>query len=68
MGNWHISIQGTGSHGNDVAHDADKLGVKFVRLLRDAGHDVETAVFTSGSALDLSEAEAESGDEAEAPA
>ena len=54
MGNWNISIQGTGCHHNlDLAVDADRMAARFVRELREAGHQVETASFTAGGKTDL---------------
>lgn len=54
MGNWHMSIQGIGSHHNpSYDRDADKLMRKFVDELRAAGHTVDYATFTFGGRQDL---------------
>ena len=59
MGNWHISIQGTGCHHNyssddewREAHDADVIFQRFVRELQDAGQSVEFATITTGGRTD----------------
>ena len=54
MGNWHISIQGIGSHHNtNYDKDANKMAAAFVQALRDAGHTVEAASFTHGGKEEL---------------
>lgn len=54
MGNWNINIQGVGCHHNSNPKiDADLAAVEFVAKLREMGLVVESASFTSGSALDL---------------
>lgn len=64
MGNWHISIQGTGAHHNFITApdrtvlgqqptDADKMAKDFVEQLKAAGQNVEIATFTSGGRTDL---------------
>lgn len=56
MGNWNINIQGIGQHHNsENPLDADLLATKFVAQLKDAGHTVEVANFTSGGKTDLLE-------------
>ena len=51
MGNWNINIQGIGCHHNkDNPKDADVMAKEFAKLLNDAGHNVQHATFTSGSA------------------
>jgi len=58
MGNWHISIDGIGSHDNwgiDVPYDADKMMESFVQQLRDKGHSILNARFTSGGAKDFTQ-------------
>lgn len=50
MGNWHISVQGTGAHHNkDYPKDANKMARQFVKDLKEAGHSVEHAEFTHGA-------------------
>jgi len=49
MGNWAITIIGTGAHHNkDYPQDANKMAEKFVDDLKAAGHIVEFATFTHG--------------------
>jgi hypothetical protein len=49
MGNWNITILGTGAHHNDYnVFDANKMADRFVQELKDAGHTVESATFTYG--------------------
>lgn len=48
MGNWHISIQGTGPHHNNLESDADNLSKELVKLLKKHGHTIESATFTFG--------------------
>ena len=56
MGNWNINIQGVGCHHNgDPKIDADLAAAEFVAKLREQGHMVEVANFTSGSKTDLIE-------------
>jgi hypothetical protein len=55
MGNWNISIQGTGCHHNkDNPTDANVMAQAFVDALRAAGHTVEVATFTHGGCERLS--------------
>lgn len=50
MGNWAIHIEGTGSHHNDLnPGDADHLARHLVDSLKEAGHQIESATFTSGA-------------------
>lgn len=54
MGDWNITIQGTGVHHNfsyDLPADADKMFAAFVEELKAAGHNVYDATFTSGGRL-----------------
>jgi hypothetical protein len=54
MGNWHISIEGAGSHHNlTLETDANKLAAKFVAELKRVGHTVNKASFTYGGADNL---------------
>jgi hypothetical protein len=51
MGNYHISIEGQGSHHNpDNPGDANRLAAEFVAELRRHGHTVTRATFTHGGA------------------
>jgi len=56
MGNWVIVIEGCGCHHNDEAHvvDANRQAAEFVQALRDAGHTVGRATFTTGGVDDIS--------------
>lgn len=50
MGNYNITINGTGCHHNkDNPTDADFMFLEFVDKLKAAGHNVDYAAFTSGS-------------------
>lgn len=54
MGNWNITIQGSGAHHNtDFPQDADRLAANFVNRLLAAGQTIESATFTSGTKEDL---------------
>ncbi len=54
MGNWHISVEGIGSHHNqNLEDDANKMAAKFVQELKMAGHTVSKATFTHGGADNL---------------
>jgi hypothetical protein len=54
MGNWNITVQGTGCHHNrDNPSDADRLAAEFVERLKAAGHTLVSATFTAGSRTDL---------------
>lgn len=54
MGNWHISIQGVGSHHNqNNPTDANLMARDFVSQLLKAGHVVQRSQFTFGSAESL---------------
>lgn len=47
MGNWNITIIGTGAHHNqDHAGDANKIFKETVEKLKEAGQNVEHASFT----------------------
>ena len=61
MGNWNISIRGVGVHHNkNLPHDANRMAVTFVKMLRDAGHTVTAAEITYGGAEDIAHPEAAS--------
>ena len=50
MGDWHISVQGTGAHHNpDYEKDADKRFEEFVSKLKEDGHTITYASFTHGA-------------------
>ena len=53
MGDWTITIEGTGCHHNDIEDDADQLARQMVTDLRAAGHTVHRATFTCGGRLEL---------------
>lgn len=55
MGNWNITIRGVGFHhnGKSIPEDANRLAAKFVRELKEAGHQIDEASFTCGSADDI---------------
>lgn len=56
MGQWNISINGTGAHHNKlIAIDANRLAAELVQKLRDAGHAVTGATFTHGVTDDISD-------------
>jgi hypothetical protein len=49
MGNWTITIVGTGAHHNkDYEGDADKIFKETVEKLKEVGQNVEHASFTYG--------------------
>ena len=49
MGQWNISIHGTGSHHNNAnKSDANRMAGKFVRELKAAGHTITGATITYG--------------------
>lgn len=54
MGQWNISINGTGCHHNKkLATDANRMAAKLVEDLRVAGHDVRHATFVAGVEDDI---------------
>jgi hypothetical protein len=57
MGNWNITIRGTGCHHNDKAdvRDANKAAAEFVQRLKADGHTITAASFTYGAEDDLGE-------------
>jgi hypothetical protein len=58
MGNWNISIHGTGCHhNNDYPADADRMAAEFVTLLRSKGHTVSHASITHGGECDITDSE-----------
>lgn len=55
MGNWHISIKGTGPYQNDDKNDAEQLAADFVDQLKAAGHSIVCADVTTHGALNISD-------------
>lgn len=60
MGQWNITIRGTGAHHNRDAdgkashpQDADRMLSRFVRELRKAGHSLASATITHGGEQDV---------------
>lgn len=55
MGQWHISIRGTGVHHNgpEQKNDAEKMAARFAQELKDAGHTVHAAAITYGGEQDI---------------
>jgi len=54
MGDWNITIRGTGAHHNqNYPKDADKMAAQFVKDLKGAGHIVKDATITAGSETSL---------------
>jgi hypothetical protein len=49
MGQWNMSIQGSGFHHNNSETDADLMAAKFVQALKAAGHSIRVATITCGS-------------------
>ena len=57
MGQWNITIRGTGVHHNkgpDNKTDANRMAAKFVRELKAAGHTIAGATITHGGEDDVS--------------
>lgn len=48
MGMWVITIAGTGQHHNKDMRDANEIAEVAVAALKDAGHYIDHASFTSG--------------------
>lgn len=68
MGNWVIAIHGTGVHHNTkpakdgnaasvLESDANVMAAEFVKLLKEKGHTVSHAAFTTGGTEGLSDPE-----------
>lgn len=56
MGQWNITIRGTGIHHNKKnPNDANRMAAEFVRALKDAGHQVRSASFTFGAEDDVTD-------------
>lgn len=54
MGQWNMTIRGTGAHHNtDFPKDADRMLTRFVRELREAGHSIAGATITHGGEQDV---------------
>lgn len=54
MGQWNISIHGTGAHHNKANKaDANRMAADFVRQLRSQGHTVTRATITYGGEEDV---------------
>ena len=54
MGQWNISIHGTGAHHNKANKtDANRMAADFVRQLKKAGHTVTGATITYGGEEDV---------------
>jgi hypothetical protein len=53
MGDWVITIRGTGAHHNGKPTDAEAIAGEAVNRLIDAGQTLHDASFTSGSKLDF---------------
>lgn len=50
MGQWSMTVIGTGAHHNDdYAQDADRMFKEFVQRLASAGHSIVHASSTFGS-------------------
>lgn len=58
MGQWNITIRGTGCHHNKkLPSDANRMAAQFVKDLRAAGHAVVGASITFGGDEDLTDAD-----------
>lgn len=56
MGQWNITIRGTGCHHNRKPEiDADLAAAEFVAKLKKMGMTIESATITSGVSFDLSD-------------
>lgn len=56
MGQWVISVHGTGSHHNkDLPEDADRMAAAFVEQLKAAGHTVTHATITHGGETNITD-------------
>jgi hypothetical protein len=64
VGDWNITVQGTGCHHNFARddewrdqNDADRAFERFVQELRSAGHRVHSATFTHGARQEAKDSE-----------
>lgn len=66
MGQWNITIRGTGCHHNKggafssktgSATDANRMAAEFVKELKEAGHAVVSASITYGGDEDITDAD-----------
>lgn len=58
MGQWNLSIHGTGAHHNKkLPSDANRMLAKFVQELKAAGHTITKATITFGAEDDVTDAE-----------
>ena len=56
MGDWTIVVKGIGAHHNsNYPKDANRMTAKFVKDLKEAGHNVQYASFTHGSNDNISD-------------
>jgi len=53
MGQYVITIEGTGFHHNRCNDDADYLAMELVQKLQEAGHTIHNASFTAGARTDI---------------
>lgn len=56
MGDWNLTIQGTGPHHNQPGNDdtdVDKIAPEFVDRLKAAGHTIRSASLTYGGAEEV---------------
>jgi hypothetical protein len=58
MGQWNITIRGTGVHHNKHnPTDANRMAAEFVKALKAAGHNVVSASITFGVDEDITDTE-----------
>ena len=50
MGNWNMTIQGVGPHGNWIPADVEQLYKQFLEDLKAHGHSIVHSSVTSGGA------------------
>lgn len=50
MGNWNMTIQGVGPHGNGIEADIEQIYKKVLEEVKAAGHTIVHASITSGGA------------------
>jgi hypothetical protein len=50
MGDWNITIQGVGAHGNGIKGDIEQIYKRFIEDIKAHGHNIVHSSVTSGGA------------------
>jgi len=50
LGNWNMTIQGVGAHGNGIEADIEQIYKRVLEEVKAGGHNIVHASITSGGA------------------